>query len=818
MKTRLAEASFALMLSAGAVFADTVDADALVINLGAGVTNTIAEALQAIDPSYTTAMLNGGDLKDRQIVKNGEGTLKFDTAISGYAGRIFIREGVAVCNVQYGLGTGSNGSAASGTEVAAGATLVMDSSAQTAAWTAVEKERIAFAGSGYAGHGAIYAINNQYNSTWATGSCPILTGDATMKISSPVQASSSAAFGTENGETVDLNGNTLTLVGLTSHWNKPWFNIFKSSVTPGHLLVSNAVLMVQADAVFQGGAGNTLTLGKDAIFRPSLTTGDSRFPWTLVSDDPRALMFSRAVTTYQILGDGAGIPNVNRWDGPVRLDNNLPLCRADNASVRHNWAFAGKVSGEGGFSMTEQVAYDPPNYTTNINLHLSNPLNDFAGGVSLGDNWNLYLYENGALPSAGGGVSMLNGALHLLSTNAYELPSASFESTAAARFSRVLGGKGRWIGSVVKTGPESLGYYSAVGGPLLDVRAGSVKFAKRHAGMLVYKTTNNWSGASAYCNNAFGREDPYQPGDLAYFEPFALTVSASPFFSSSVWRKYSAWRCLGYIVNDGDDASWTFAVGASHGQRILLDGVEILKQYQFSNPCVYKPSTVTVPVSHGAHVFEVRTIARSDSLTTTPSANEGFALYDKVDAEGSITNWYARTEWCGLLVDRQGRGSRNYYDYEPLLDPGDGSVFLATTNAAENAAFVPAFDKLKFAAGTSLDLNGHDYTMNDLEGFPSVAGGNLCITGRWSVAASALQGGSSMTVAGDVTFGPNATIDITGLEGVQMPATIDVVSAAGTVSGAPAVTVDGQSSKRWVATASGNKLKLAKNGLFLIFR
>ena len=139
MKTRLAEAAFALTLSAGTAFADTIDADALVVDLSAGVTNTIAEALQAIDSSYTIAMLNGGELKSRQIVKNGEGTLKFDTAISNYAGRIFIREGVAVCNVQYGMGTGSNGSAASGTEVADGATLVMDASAQTANWTADRK-------------------------------------------------------------------------------------------------------------------------------------------------------------------------------------------------------------------------------------------------------------------------------------------------------------------------------------------------------------------------------------------------------------------------------------------------------------------------------------------------------------------------------------------------------------------------------------------------------------------------------------------------------------------------------------------------------
>ena len=232
-----------------------------------------------------------------------------------------------------------------------------------------------------------------------------------------------------------------------------------------------------------------------------------------------------------------------------------------------------------------------------------------------------------------------------------------------------------------------------------------------------------------------------------------------------------------------------------------------------------KPSAVTVPVSHGVHFFEIRAIARSDDILSDPNRTEGFGLYDKNDVEGSVTNWHARAEWCGLLVDRQGRGSKNYYDYEPLLDSGDGSIFLATTNEAENAAFVPAFDKLKFAAGTSLDLNGHDYTMNDLEGFPSVAGGNLCITGKWSVAAAALQGGSSMAVAGNVTFGPSASIDITWLAGVQLPATFDVVSATGVVSGTPTVTEDGMPSERWMVTASGNKLTLTKSGgLLLIFR
>ena len=816
MKTRPVEAALAVMLSAGVAFADTIDADALVVNLPVGVTNTLSEALLAIDPSYTTAMLNGGALKDRQIVKNGFGTLKFDTAISGYTGRIFVREGVAICNVKYGLGTGSNGSAASGTEVADGATLVMDASAQTAEWKADEKERIAFAGNGYAGGGAIWAINGSYNSPWAVGSCPVLTGDATLKMSSPVTASSAAAFGMYNGGTLDLDGNTLTLVGLkTSRVTRPWFNLWNTIVTPGHLLVSNVVFMVQTTATFQGGAENTLTLGGEGIFRPSLTTASS-MPWTLVSDDSRAFMLSRAAATYQVLGDGAGIPNVTKWDGPVRMDKDLPVCNADISGLHYNWAFTGKVSGEGGFLGKWNSSEVWGSNSTNINLHLSNPQNDFAGGVSLDDNWNLYLYENGALPSAGGGVSMLNGALHLIATNVYELPSATFDSTVASRFSRVLGGKGRWTGPVVKTGSESLGYYSAVGGPLLDVRAGSVRFAKGCAGMFVNKTTNEWNEATAYCNNAFQRD---QPNDLAYFKLVAPTVSASPFFSSAVWRKYSAWRCWGYLVNDGDDASWTFAAGASHGQRILFDGTEIMKQYQYSSPCVYKPSVVTVPVSHGVHVFEIGTIARNDAIVSNPDSNEGFGLYDKADADGSITNWLGRTKWCGLLVDRQGRGSKNYYDYEPLLDSGDGSVFLTTTNDAENAAFVPAFDKLKFAAGTSLDLNGHDYVMNDLEGFPSVTGGNLCITGKWSVAAAALQGGSSLAVAGNVTFGPNATIDITGLAGVQMPTTLDVVSAAGVVSGAPTVTEDGLPSKKWAATASGSKLTLAKTGgLFLIFR
>ena len=76
-----------------------------------------------------------------------------------------------------------------------------------------------------------------------------------------------------------------------------------------------------------------------------------------------------------------------------------------------------------------------------------------------------------------------------------------------------------------------------------------------------------------------------------------------------------------------------------------------------------------------------------------------------------------------------------------------------------------------------------------------------------------------MAVAGNVTFGPSASIDITWLAGVQLPATFDVVSATGVVSGTPTVTEDGMPSERWMVTASGNKLTLTKSGgLLLIFR
>ena len=182
---------------------------------------------------------------------------------------------------------------------------------------------------------------------------------------------------------------------------------------------------------------------------------------------------------------------------------------------------------------------------------------------------------------------------------------------------------------------------------------------------------------------------------------------------------------------------------------------------------------------------------------------------------GAVTN--GTGTWQGLV--KKGDGTLDYNSQlgGAYLDLQDGTVKFNTqyreAYAGGNAAYapdgyaaaLPAFAKLKGTAGT-LDLGGAggSYTVQDMEGTPSVANGSLTVTGTWTLDTATL-GAHTATISGTLAFGAEAAVAASGdLDAVTIPHGKGyLVATAASVTGLPKF-----HSGRWLLVESGGEVYL----------
>ena len=128
---------------------------------------------------------------------------------------------------------------------------------------------------------------------------------------------------------------------------------------------------------------------------------------------------------------------------------------------------------------------------------------------------------------------------------------------------------------------------------------------------------------------------------------------------------------------------------------------------------------------------------------------------------------------------------------------------------------LPAFTKLKGTEGV-LDLAdvGGAYTVQDMEGTPSVTNGSLTVTGDWTLDVATLAAQNKAQISGTLTFGAGSTVSIAGDITTVPHAGGILVAKAGSVSGLPRSTCKG-----WALLHSGGELRLYYvAGTTIIFR
>lgn len=687
---------------------------------------------ETFDPSLVTF-----DVTD--IVKIGTGALTVFSDLSEWNGRIWISNGTYRATIPSALGDVTTG-AGGAVEVSDGATLELSADGSVDSFT-MPKKSFVIGGDGVDGRGAVV-----YNGVSAFTKAS-LGNDITLRSDALVVSEGDFHVYWNNSPTyIRLCGNILHLKPSAS---RNFILGYPNTPDPqgGRILVNGESLTFMNPGATLMGDGcvvltNTATLELSSLY------GD--FSWAV------DLSTGSRLRTKTKIPAGTLNVDVNVFGGLVSLgDPVVPLYYAYDQSGG-SVGFKGRISG-GGFELSRDAR------VTEAQFHLFNPQNDFTNGVTAASGINVYLWSNGALPSGGGTLVMNGGSLFLKSIEPYELPSARFDGAGT-----VVGGVGRWLDSLEKTGQGDLLYKSAVDGPQLLVRSGVVRLDATNRA----KIAGLYEGSYAYRKNTRPDYTDFFGGKVFTTNSIAMGPMCSYDGTYALWnvsdiagadtRAVIAYK--GYLWNDADNpATWAFAGSEAACSRLDINGTTVYEQQYNIGGIKY--------IGHGV-------------ATLRPGANEFLYVVYVGGLSGGPNSWFtdgtaaAQGKWkpdFGLSVNRQGIDSLVVDDYEPLMDPGDGSVFTyAPLNSADVVrpgvdvplnnlnGVLPTFDTLAFSPGAGMDLGGvMRYRVGTLKGLPIISGTEeLHIESEWELDVADFHDSAKLVTPGRLSLADGTCVSI----------------------------------------------------------
>lgn len=713
--------------------------------------------LEVTGTESLTAALGGQSLAGHDaLVKSGAGTLTIGSAdvaaISSFDGDIVVSGGVLKISAEGALGT-----AAGKTVVENDAQLYIDSAASDLDFTA---ETMEISGEGPDGKGAIFA-NNKENNAHNFGSVK-LVDDATIGY---VTTCWFNRYNNAEAGICDLNGKTLTFKTSSAKIVSVY-----GTFTSGNVRLNNAKMILSSTATFQGTAENTLqTTNRGAV-------ACNWYAGTI----PLTLKPLETPLTIEIRNAG-DTGSYNVYQGPVDLTHgNILVPKASDAKTP-GLTISGKISGDHAF-----MSADSDNYK-GITLALTNPENDFTGGVSINGS-TLKLPVSGAMPEDGGPLSITDGTL-VLGDAHYALPDAVFGGNSSVSGS---GATGSWKGTLRKVGDGLLDYGAYVGSPVLDLQGGSVRIPAPK----VEIARNSQPGLNGG-SNAFGTSDEAKvawQGSATYTNG---TVYATPEMAyktgtSQGWTANTLWTYDGYIWNrNPTNEVWTFASCILTRGSVFLDGVKVVANESPAGDSTKSWSGVkhgNVTVAPGAHRIQIRMHSASVG-TSTQSGGGAYYSGTYLPVPHGDEPGYKWATASGIMLDRLGRESTNVVDYAKIVDSGDGELLTLTDTPDTVITTEIRFDTVVATNEiATLDVSGAGYTVANVVGFPAVVNcPNLTVTNGLVVGRGAYAS-KSMTADGKVTFGADAKVVVDFGGRFRPPSDeVTVLTAEGGIAGEPAL-------------------------------
>ena len=799
MMSALAVAVFALPALATTVDGELSDGDTvLTVDVASGEADFGTGHLSALTGNVVT-----------RFVKTGAGTLTIpaDVDISAYAGEISVEGGVYRILDSAGAGSTSSG------DLRVAATAAFEIAPASGTSIDIGSKHVMFAGDGPDGKGALRcaAASNQ-DSGRSFGTNLEMTGDAVLAVTTAYQLSLGKSLMTWQ---LNMGGHTLELRPYVNQDGASDRNIrFLGSLTivsPGAINVAqgNFILRDLTNvSTFGGGAGNRLTMSRTVMGKGAanakleFSKAKAYFPWTLVWDSNRNLTVPSTTTTTTT--------NENCWAGPVELQRDLRVTFGSNDGYQR-FTFGGPVTGNAGISLETSSA--------DTELNLLSDANAFTGPlVSTGAT--VRLWKSGALPVAGAGFVGTNATLALEGDDTYVLPSASFDGPSAVR-----GGKGRWSGPVVKTGPGMLEYASRVGGVRMENRGGTIRFARQSRDASL---SGFISGLRTYSTYAEA-ESAYDAGEIVT-NGVEMTPAAAYDRNHIWWQANALITFDGYIWNNTDaNVTWSFVTALGLKSKLKVNGMTVCEDAFHSSAesrmdCGYGNAVLTP----GAN--------RITLWVLTKTAGQGPACRSSSD-----NPVWAKSNF-GFVYDPQGRNAVQkikdgdpaytkaaYNYYQVIQEPGDGSLLTWVEPGASDAyvkpgtgetiVMTPQFDVLVSSVGTALDYSGMGACrVANLVGAPTIANcGTFAVTNVWTLGASSLAG--TLTSAGSLDF-TGCTLALPDAASVKSGSFV-VATAEGGIAAPPSLP-PALAARGWRLSLEdeGNSLRLIKNpsGFILIVR
>ena len=707
--------------------------------LGWNVINVAADATKTL----TAADVAAFDAT-KPLVKLGPGTLSAGAEMANFAGDILIRDGVYKATNKASFGTTAGKTYVNGgtLESTVGGPNTWTSTGGLAAYG---EEWFYLQGNGCSQLGALRQTTSG-SSNFAGQGCVTYEG--------PVRITGSAGLEFRYGN-IYLN-NCKTTVAMNSTVTFRFVSLTVNGC--GDVEVESGTFGVEA------GTGNpnaktTITVNDKTTFGLNNTT----------ATDNRKLVFkagSKMSIGQQAADIGAegALTEKNAWAGQITLESTTPLTFSARAKPLQ---ISGKVTGDGGFAATGG-GY----------LKLSNPANDFKGGVSMtgvvgpGDlnvTGGVSIVggaaaaqpPEGIIPKDGGPITLKNARFTIVDDRKLSLPDLATEGRcivtgAAVAVYKSYVQKGNDV--VTMFGPQQI-----LGAA--DIQSGTLRFGTQvqPAGLnWYYRFGNSGSHQTTGVPTNIGLEFMgVDPTGARYAYSDWKTTSGSDGASTHTQCHYYT----GYIKVPGETGTsvdCNFIGSVCRNVSVVLDG-----------------KTYMVKVSDNTDNLTGRTLYYKRCVVG-PKVTLTAGWHSILVYMGNFWNGSCGPSSCdnpvwskgfGIGVDWQGRCDTNENYYAKLIDPGDGSFLRPYLNDSDKATvdpkgYRPTFQgAVGFGQGAVLDVNDTapytPVTIPELKGMPTIRNGEVKVTGTtWTLRASDLTGAVPLTVGANakVTFPENVTI------------------------------------------------------------
>jgi len=784
------------------------------------LTVTVAAAGEAtFDPS----LLNANLATVTELVKDGDGILDVpaNAGFSSYVGAVTVKAGKYVYHDNSGFGSTAEASSNAYITVKTGGAIVAKEDVKGTDFS-LRYRKVKLGGTGPDTKGAWQF--DMLESRNAMCLCLDLEADAKLALISSCYIDQSGISGKEEYSVINLNGHELE---LALHGRQITLNRARVTGGGGRLKLTSdvssmCVLKLQnyrADCWF-GTSAEDLTVvptGKTSV----LLNGQDQVVKARMEPSVDNIAAIRVGGRF----NGVVSTNYHCWAGPVDFGSSwqqLGIQTYDPVTVEgvqyyHNTlTLSGKVSGSNPI-----FVYRASAALTERHFHLTNPDNDFIGGLAVSD-VDAFLWANGAVPDAGGDLFLTNATLHLKSAY-HALPK--IRAHGACVIDGTLGS----TRGIVKTGGGELEIRGQYRTDLLEVEEGSVRLstagdASLYAGLC--EGVGYYSSATdsqiVDCRGGYA----YRQGvstDLprlrsSYGDVFRRPVDQTWVTDREVKRFLITYS--GYIWNNSaTNVHWTFAGNVGNIATVKIDGTEL---FWMNNTSETKWGTIEL--TPGPHTIYIGNEGKINDGGVNKSAKNMDPDWDKM----------------GLQWDPLGRDSNLKANYQPLVDPGDGSLLtwcipgeeadypVADTYVFNRVAEKPGrtmgkvgdIRSMTFAANTSLDASGSAVTLKDLSGLPTIDNCSLLtVSNSWTVSGVEIASGKKLAVA-KLAFAGTPTLVVDGGKALKLgrPYVLATVTDEAGVVGLPTPACDDYDIRYDETTKSLLLTRARGTGLILTIR